>query len=651
MGGKTFRHGRSIFPLAALALILTPCATALAQPAWYTPGVGGFNPGVPKFYQHQDFMGGIAAGANGWEQGSKFGTVGGWCGWVAYDDIFYALSNQGYDGLFQGATNPTAANWYSATYGSATNDLYFVTANNNSGNTASSLSLVFTGTGGSVNNVGVPPPNYNGYIPAGTTSTLNGPVGGANGFSLNYTPNLPKEDGKGAGFTGTFFTAIPGIQFSSGQWTNGAANVAVDTKRDEVTFAEGATNAAVTSSDIYNLVQNLNFTDVQTYLNNNVNTNANNNGRAPLSSATWSVDKNNNVDYLGLQNGSIVKFTMPNISPVTFTKGVMAICDGQEIVRITPGTSSAAENPNGQSRWWTNYHMLAVSGINVAGNQLYLADPDTNPSNGGGGNGVGPTNAGWPSDNPAFPANAPFNLKTPANANLPVPAAPQVGNANAATWNQLYTDFSFAPNGAFDAVTSSQSPQYNNTALQNLQTIMKNPFKTIGGVVAGAGKEETTIAVSLPTDAAHAVDQILVEPSQQTLDPVTNASLDSFTEAGSVWTDAEAVADPFGNALADDGVIYDLTSGNGLQPGNSATIDIGTTTEFATEGYDVLVHYEADAENPNGFWMPYMENGTQLDSSAAIDDFQQEVPEPASIGLVAVALIGMAARRRRRATH
>jgi hypothetical protein len=660
MQGTSPSRARLVFGLLGLALILGLSRTVLAQPAWYTRGVGGFDPNVPKFYQHQDVMGGDVEGANGWEPG------GGWCGWVAYDDIFYAVTKQGYQGLYPGATDPTANPWYAATYGAAGTDLYNIRLVNNSGNTADSVSVVFTGTGGSVNNLGAPPPGFNGFTPTpGTVGTLNGPVGGANGFSLNYTPALPKYvAATGAGYTAAFFNAIPGIQFNSGQWNSAAnGNVAVDPVRDAVSVSEGASVASVQSSDIANIVKNMANFDVQAYLNKYVNTNAANNGKASLWSGTWTVDGNGNVDYLGLQNGNTVIYKMFGISPVTFTRGVMGVCNGQEVIQINQGNRNGltpAQVGNVQGLWWAaptpakakpgNYHMLAVSGIDVAGNALYLADPDTNPNNPAGATGVAQANGGWPFNNVNFPGNAPFNLKTSPSASLPVPAAPVVGGGNATSWNQLYSDFSFTPNGAFDAINSTQSTQYNGCGLTNLQTIMKNPLRTINAAPAGPGKEETAIAVALPTDAASAVDQILVEPSQQTLDPVANASLDSFSdpsEAGSVWTDAEAVADPFGNSLADDGILYDLASGNGLEPGESATIDVGTAAEFANEGYDVLLHYEANADNPNGFWMPYMDMGSELDPSAAINGAQQGVPEPATSGLILVALLGMASRRRR----
>ena len=288
----------------------------------------------------------------------------------------------------------------------------------------------------------------------------------------------------------------------------------------------------------------------------------------------------------------------------------------------------------------------------MAGNELYLADPDTNPNNPAGATGVAAANGGWPFNNPSFPGNnATYNLKTDPGASLPVPANPTVGNGNAATWNQLYTDFSFTPNGTFDSVTSNQSTQYNNCGLQNLQTIMKNPFKQVAAVGAGAGKEETALAVALPSDTADPIDKLLVEPSQLALNPSTNAGLDSFvdpSEPTSTWTVAEDATDPFGNSISDEGIEYDLASGTGLEPGQTATLDIGTDAEFANEGYDVLVHYEPDADDPNGFWMPVVEAGTELDPSAISEDQDIDVPEPGTLSLIALGGFALLRRRARR---
>jgi hypothetical protein len=615
---------------------------------------------VPKFYQHQNYIAGDVAESNGWEK------KGGWCGWVAYTDIFYAVTKQGYSGLYGTSPDPTAgggANWYAATYGPGDTSMYNIRGINKSGAAANGLSLVFTGTGGSVNNLGAPPPGYNGFTPVGTTGTLNGPVGGANGFSLSYTPALPNN-----GYTAAFFTAIPGIQLNSGNWTYAAApNVPIDVTRDSFQLAEGATPAAVQASNIYHIVNNLKFNSVQTYLNNNVNNKPANAGKVPLVSGRWSVDGNGNVNYLGLSGGNTLLYKMTAVSPVAFSKAVLALAGGSEVIKINQGNLNApgeaapnfaAPTANGQGLWWANktaaaaepgnYHMLAVAGINSAGDQLYLADPDTNPSTPAGASGVGQANGGWPGDNPNFPGRAPFNLRTSPGANLPVPAAPVVGNANAASWNQLYTDFSFAGNGTFTSITSGQSAQYNGCGLVNIQTIMKDPIKALASVPVAPAKEKTTLSITLPTDTAVAVDSIFVLPSQLTLDPTTDPGFFSYSNPstpGSIWTVSEFNLDPYGNSLSDGGIEFALSSGTGLLPGETATIELGTVDEFVTEGFAALLHYAPSSEFPLGFWMPFMEGGTLFDPSASIEI--QQIPEPTAFALLAFGAIALAGRRRR----
>jgi hypothetical protein len=107
-GGMKMKANRLARLALAAGTLLVLAGPAPAAPAWY--GGSGFNPGVVDFYQHQNWVPGAA---NTWEAG------GGWCFWTAYSDVFYDLTNQGYQGLFN--TDPTTANsWYDAMYG-ATN--------------------------------------------------------------------------------------------------------------------------------------------------------------------------------------------------------------------------------------------------------------------------------------------------------------------------------------------------------------------------------------------------------------------------------------------------------------------------------------------------------------------------------------------------
>jgi hypothetical protein len=75
-------------------------------------------------------------------------------------------------------------------------------------------------------------------------------------------------------------------------------------------------------------------------------------------------------------------------------------------------------------------------------------------------------------------------------------------------------------------------------------------------------------------------------------------------------------------------------------------IDLGTSDEFADEGFTVLMHYAPSTDFPDGFWMPFMEDGTQFDPSASISA-EQTLPEPAALGLIAFGAIALAGRRRR----
>jgi hypothetical protein len=177
---------------------------------------------------------------------------------------------------------------------------------------------------------------------------------------------------------------------------------------------------------------------------------------------------------------------------------------------------------------------------------------------------------------------------------------------------------------------------------------LKNPFKVIGGVPVVPGKEKTTVSVTLPTDTAVSVDHIFIEPSQLVLNPVSNPGFDTFldpTEPASIWAISELNSDPFGNALADFGIDYALSAGTGLVPGETTTIEIGTGDEFANEGYTALLHYAPSSDFPSGFWMPFMEGGTQFDPSAAISA-EQTIPEPSALELLAFGAIAVAGRRR-----
>jgi hypothetical protein len=80
---------------------------------WYTDGVGGFNPNIPDFYQHQNWI--FNGPSTGWEQGKD---RGGWCYPTAYADVFYDLTKLGYTKLLSPSiTDP--AKWFDTAYNPA----------------------------------------------------------------------------------------------------------------------------------------------------------------------------------------------------------------------------------------------------------------------------------------------------------------------------------------------------------------------------------------------------------------------------------------------------------------------------------------------------------------------------------------------------
>jgi hypothetical protein len=325
-----------------------------------------------------------------------------------------------------------------------------------------------------------------------------------------------------------------------------------------------------------------------------------------------------------------------------------------------PPSTIPANNGNGQGLWWgqgalKSFHFMAVAGINTTTNTFYVADPDSNPTNPAGPTGGAVANGGWPTTDTNFPGGNTYNnLTTPSNAGLPVPAAPAFNTP--ASYNQNYAAFQMT--GTKNYVWSSDSPQYgpgtaagqltNDCTMQNISTITPTAVKLVSATPEGAGKEETSVTVSLPADAGDSVSKILIEPSSDALNTGSNAPLFSFDDASepsSTWSDTDDTSDPFGNSLPDDGIEYDLANGNGLEPGESATIDLGTDSEFANEGYDVLLYFAPDADDPSGTWLPEMEDGSELDSSDVPQD--QELPEPTAVAFMALGAVGVAARRKR----
>jgi hypothetical protein len=512
------RRINSVVPIFSylLVLVFSGLSVPSAKAGWYVPGAGGFNPNLPDFYQHQDYISGLnfaggANGANGWE------PLGGWCEYTAYSDALYDLTTRGYKGLF--AVDPTANPWQTSLYG----------------------------------------------------------------------PNT--------------------------------------------------TAAGVQASDIYKLVGAMGTVgnNWQAFLN--LTTNQNLGGLPPLLSNSFPTGANGNVYYYN----AFGQLTNSGQSVYTFTNTVVRNTNAEVLYRLRSGTANLAPNANGQSVWWGgngggSFHYVALAGISVANGNVSIADPDTNM-------GSGPTAAGWPHGQNALNIGFPFS--SPAGSPLPV-------QANAAPLTQDFADFTFTGR----SVTSVAAPQYNGTYVQSVNTISPLVVRRAnargvvrpgpaGGIAPAGGQmdEETDITIDIPSDS-NPVDQVFVEPSSQTVDPTvapSEFSLVDDTNSSDTWSDTEMTTDPFGNTIADDGIDYDLTSGNPLEPGDMADLDIGTAADFSGTGYDVFLHYAGD---PSDEWVPEEIGGTNFDpeDTASV----QTVPEPASIGLLLLGCAVAAGRCRQR---
>lgn len=502
---------------AALLLCGVPRAGAVV---WYANGVGGFNPNLPDFYQHQDFISGLnglggANGNNGWEPN------GGWCEYTAYSDAMYDLTTRGYAGLFN--IDPTANPWQTAMYG----------------------------------------------------------------------PN----------------TTLAGVQ----------------------------------ASDIYNVVANTAKVgnNWQVYLNLTANQSAAvKTGRlAPLISNTLPTAANGNVLFYNAF-GQLVSTQQ---SVYKFTNNAVKYLNAEVLYRLRSGTANLAPNANGQSVWWGgngpgSFHYVALAGISVANGNVSIADPDTNfGSNAAAG--------GWPRGQNALNIGFPFS--SPAGSPLPV-------QANAAPITQDFADFTFTGR----SITSVAAPQYNGTYVQSVNLIaplnVRGAKQVIrGSIVPGAipadgSDNDEDLTIGIPSDSTEPVDQVMIEPSSMTSSPTaepTEFSLTDDTTSGGTWADALETTDPFGNAMADDGIDYDLSSGTPLEPGDIADVDIATASDFTTSGYDIFLHFEGDPSDPAGEWVPEEIGGTNFDpeDTASV----QTVPEPGSFMILGAAC-GLAMIRRRR---
>jgi hypothetical protein len=113
-------------------------------------------------------------------------------------------------------------------------------------------------------------------------------------------------------------------------------------------------------------------------------------------------------------------------------------------------------------------------------------------------------------------------------------------------------------------------------------------------------------------------------------------------DPNSQWMESMGASDPFGNALGNGGILYDLMSGaDPLFSGEDAMLNIGTMADFASEGYSVLFHFQGD---PADFWLPEMVGGSDFNPSDVLAD--QAVPEPSAWLLAIIGGFGLLVRRR-----
>jgi hypothetical protein len=403
-------------------------------------------------------------------------------------------------------------------------------------------------------------------------------------------------------------------------------------------------------------------TSLQTFLNNNVNaqkqTDANGNPLANITSQIFNVDPSSGmVTYFSYStNARVTIRTRGSDNTFAFTNDMLRRGEDVRYV-LGPGTNKIVNDPSTQNLWWID-HALAVSGISVANSTVYVADPDSN-------GGPGTANQGWIRNNPNFPGV----LATAANAPLPVPALNSFNANDPTTFNSNYDRFQVnnvmttlnGKNIIAPTVTSPDAPQFNNTFLTGITTIgptlvnniKVSPRLANSAILAGikpadtsAAGDQTDITLQIPADAT-AIDKLLIEPAAQVIDPSANATGDGLlddTSPASQWSVTDDPTDPYGNLMTDGSIEYDLTSGNPLEPGDLADLNIATTADFSTLGYDVLIHYQGD---PSDEWTPEMIGGSEYDPSDYPTDDAVDVPEPSKFTMLSILGMTLLARTAR----
>ena len=141
----------------------------------------------------------------------------------------------------------------------------------------------------------------------------------------------------------------------------------------------GAAPATSASSDIAQLVSSMpNDRRSEPYL-----TMATSGAKASLSlllSNTFSVNANGTVNCTNSFGSLAMAGTSSSI--FAFTNSVIKNLNGEVLYEMGPGTTTLTAGTFGigrpQGRWWSNFHEVAVAGLNLSSSTSFVADPDTN---------------------------------------------------------------------------------------------------------------------------------------------------------------------------------------------------------------------------------------------------------------------------------
>ena len=294
---------------------------------------------------------------------------------------------------------------------------------------------------------------------------------------------------------------------------------------------------------------------------------------------------------------------------------------------VTHGSTtvlSIADNGKPNTLWWGNYHALAGAGLTGNANQLWVADPDSVPVNGG-------PLGGW------TVATVKANLYTNAQAAGGVPIVGNAGYTNA----NLYGTITLDANGNITAASNTNysvpavtMPATNPpvTYLTNIDAITPTWLKFIQSVLTppgggGPDVDDDTLEVDGPQQGL-SVDQLEIFP----VGGLADDNDFSFTDPG--WTESQVLTDPFGDAMPGGGELLQLGTGSDLTNGQDFDATLDTSSNIT--GWDVFEQFT------DGTW--------QVQSYGAPGDAlpdQVGVPEPASLASLALGFLVL--RRRHRA--